>query len=129
MEARRRGADVSELESRLQAAQDTLAGLELFKFEVRALPPSDWEALVAQHPAAKDATHGWDFDPPTFWPALLEASTTADGEHLSAVEWAELFAGGHVNMAEKNTLINTALTLNTRTLGVQVGKGSAQTPS
>ncbi|WP_125911395.1 MULTISPECIES: hypothetical protein [Pseudonocardia] len=134
VEARRRGADTREVEQRLAAARTTLDSLESFKFEVRALPPADWEALVAQHPAAKDADHGWDFDPPTFWPALLEASVIdldagPDDPPMTAQDWADMFAQGEVNLAEKNALLNTALGLNTRSLGVQVGKGSAQTPS
>lgn len=128
LEAQRRGAPLPDLESARDRAQAVVEGLPRTEFMVRALPPKQWEDLVAEHPPADpDSGQAWA---PTFYPAMLAVTVTSDGESLTEGEWTTLFESGRgLTLAEKNTLINTALTLNTRASVVSdtVGKGSAQT--
>jgi hypothetical protein len=130
LDAQRRGdRNEAEHQRRHDAAQAAVDAQEMIVFTVRALPPKQWEALVDEHPAKDGATHGWDFDPDTFWGPMLEQAVTLDGEPWTVVEQDEMLANGNLNVGERNTLINTAVRLNTRTVGANVGKGSAQTSS
>lgn len=118
-----------ELLAAEEAAQARVEALETIEWLVRALSPSDYEALLAQHPAADDE-HA--YDAATFYPALLAETTSSGGESMTAQEWAEVTAsGGGLTLAELNYLVDTALRLNTTASVVQdaVGKGSSPTRS
>lgn len=129
LDAQRRGlAAVDDLEAARDAAQARVDELPRTDFTVRALPPKQWEDLVGEHqPTDPDSTLQWL---PSFYPALLEHTVSSDDETLTAAQWEQLFESPRgLTLAEKNTLINTALTLNTRASVVSdtVGKGSAAT--
>lgn len=130
--AARRGAEPRELVVARDAAQAVLESLPVNEWEIRALAPVDYAALVAEYPAKDGATHGWNFDPDTFLLPLLAETVSLDGERRDVETWQKLFASGKgLTEGQKNTLINTALELNTTATLVpdHVGKGSGQTPS
>lgn len=131
-DALRRGGPSPDQVAERDAAQAAVDDLDVQEWTVRALPPHEWELLVAEHPAHPDATHGEDFDPAAFYPAMLaETVSAADGEQLTAEQWRDLFTGGvGLTLGERNTLINTAIALNLSApvVSEQVGKGSGRTP-
>lgn len=130
LDAQRRGdRDEHKHQERRDAAQAAVDAQETIEFVVRAIPPSQWEALVDEYPAKEGASHGWDFHPDTFWSPMLAATVTLEGEPWTVAEQDEMLAAGNLNVGERNTLVNTAIRLNTRTVGAHVGKGSAQTSS
>ena len=95
-------------------------------FELRALPPDEWEILVDEHPPTEEQrARGDSWNVLTFRPALLAACVlTPDGEEpLTAEDWAELAAGRGMAAGELNLLYGTALDLNDRTPRDDVGKG------
>ncbi|MBN9791294.1 hypothetical protein DMP17_22185 [Pseudonocardia sp. TMWB2A] len=128
----RRGGPTEDQAAERDAAQAAVDDLAVQEWTVRALPPHEWELLVAEHPAQPGAAHGEDFDPGAFYPAMLAETVTAGGgETLTAAQWAQLFASGAgLTLGEKNTLINTALSLNLSApvVSEHVGKGSGRTP-
>lgn len=132
-DALRRGPAPSGLQQQYDDAKAAVDGLAVTEFVVRALSPADWEALVGQHPPADEKA---DWNAATFYPAMLAETVTMctkDGpESASPEEWIEMFRSGDgLTLGEKNTLINTALRLNTTAslVSPSVGKGSAQTRS
>jgi hypothetical protein len=131
LDAQRRGLppeQLADLEAARDAAQARVDELPRTDFTVRALPPKQWEDLVGEHqPTDPDSTLQWV---PSFYPALLEHTVSSDGETLTAAQWEKLFDSPRgLTLAEKNTLINAALNLNTRASVVSpaVGKDSAAT--
>lgn len=96
------------------------------RITLRALPASEWEALVGLHPPQPaDAARGAAWDVATFRPALLAASVvTDDGEEpLSEEDWAELIVTARMTAGEINALFNGACVLNDRSPDmVSVGK-------
>lgn len=75
---------------------------------VRALPPSDYEALLAEHPAAKDSDEpfGEDF-PKALFLACVEGDMTGE-------DW-EVFFEKSCSRQEKFELFGTAIMANNRT--------------
>lgn len=132
-EALRSGPAAEELLAAEHEAQDQVDELEALSYTIRALRPPDWEALIAQHPAQRKEDEADGFHPATFWPALLEETVTLDtddgAESATAAEWDEMFEAGELTLAEKNTLLNAAWTLNTSAavIPASVGKGSGAT--
>lgn len=127
--ALRSGADSAESVERERAARDRVDALEILHWTVRTLPADEWEALKSAHPALEGAEHGWDFDPGTFFPAMLAETVTLDGDREDEKYWAA--PTPPVGPAERQHLINTAIGLNASVSVVSeaVGKGSSQTPS
>lgn len=123
------GSPPPDVVEREQAARAAVAALDIDYWTVRTLPVDEWEALKSAHPAKPDATHGWDFEPETFHPALLAETVTLDGDSDDEKFWAN--PGGAVGPAERQHLINTAIGLNASVSVVSeaVGKGSRQTSS
>jgi hypothetical protein len=98
--------------------------------EVRALPPVEWDALVALHPPVGEGAERLRWDDATFRPALLAASVFApDGSQRDAQWWENLWKSGGVPAGEIETLYFTALSVNDRSPQVRVGKPSRETPS
>lgn len=133
--ARARGRVPAETQQRLDDAEAAVEQLEVREFVVRTLTPDDWDLLVGQHPPPEGADPDAQWDPATFFPALLAETvtlTTDDGPESSTVEdWAAMFTDGEFTTGEKNTLINTAVRLNTSAtlVSTAMGKGSGRTPS
>ena len=126
LDVQRRGAPDADAQARHDAATAAQDALETVEFTIHAIPPAQWEALVALYPAKDGATHGWDFDPDAFWTPMLAATVTIDGQPWTEADQAEDAAA--LTIGERNTLINTAVALNTRTIGATV-EDSAQTSS
>lgn len=113
-----------------QEVRDARAALDALYEDVvvRALPPAQFEALVAEHPPTDEqADEGLTWDPATFVPALLAACVDLP---WSAEEWAELCTAGPLALGEITALFETAVQINGRAPDLRLlGKGSAQTPS
>lgn len=125
--------DRGGLERRVERAR---AALDPFyaRLVVRALPPDDMDALVAEHPPtdedkAKAKERGGDaaWSPATFGPALLAACVSTEDDPdkpaMSADEWSEITSSGPVSSGELRYLLTTALDINDRTPDPTLGKG------
>lgn len=108
---------VHELEARVDALYEYVT--------VQALPASDMEALIAQHPP-KDDQKGFTFNPETFYPALLAACV--EGPE-TADDWNQMINSRELVIGEVNALVRTAMELNDRSPNVIMGKGLTTTPS
>lgn len=103
----RAGEAVKEARAALEAAQGLLA--ECYEPVVlRAMPPKEFEELVAQHPARKDETERWNND--TFPRAAFLASVTGE---LSRTEW-ETVLDEQLSEGERNAICLDALRVNAR---------------
>lgn len=126
----RRGGPSAEQVAERDAAQAAVDALVVDVWVVRALPPDQFEALRSEHPPKPDAKHGEDFDPAGFYPLLLAECVTGGGERFTPEQWQDLFTSGvGLTLGERNTLINTALTLNVGAplVSEHVGKDSGPT--
>ncbi len=116
--------DVAAERARVELAQSALDELPVERVTVRALPPSDWEALVEAHPppdGGKQNNAVWNVS--TFRTALLAVSVVLpDGE--DPPDWDELTRAGHLTAGELNMLFEAAITVNARAPQVSTGKGS-----
>jgi hypothetical protein len=113
--------DVAAERARVEVAQSVLDELPVERVMLRALSPSDWEALVEAHPPP-DPKSGAAWNVATFRSALLAASVVVpDGEEPP--DWDELTREGHLTAAELNTLFDAAIGLNARAPLVSTGKG------
>lgn len=98
--------------------------------EVRALPPVEWDALVALHPPAGEDAARMRWDDAGFRPALLAACVFApDGSQRDAAWWEQLWTSGGVPAGEIETLYFTAIAVNDRAPLSSTGKDSAGTPN
>lgn len=125
--ARSRGSvDMAALRARVSAAQDAFDALEFEDVTVRALPPSEWEALLDLHPPAEDQRGGERWNVQTFRPALLAVSVVpAQGdEPMTESDWEQLAKEGSIAAGELGMLFDAAVSLNLRTPATSVGKGS-----
>lgn len=99
---------------------------------VRALPPAEMEALLAEHPAA-DEQHGVPFHRATFVPALLARCVFDDPEAtepaMTEPEWAEEFAKGSGSLGELGALFSACWQVNDRSPDPRLPKGSTPTIS
>lgn len=77
---------------------------------VRALPPLEYEQLVAAHPPTG---HRATYDKATFVPALL-AATVVDDDPLTEDEWAAVVANGPLSAGEVDELVDAARRVNDR---------------
>jgi hypothetical protein len=99
-----------------------LAALEVLEVTLVALPPDEWEELVALHPPTPEQqAQGFQWDKTTFRPALLTVSVRT--ENGVAVDWARLSKEGQITAGELNTLYEAAVMLNMRGISASVGKG------
>jgi hypothetical protein len=113
--------DLAAERARVEVAQSALDELPVEKVVLRALPPSDWEALVEAHPPPKDRVAELAWNPSTFRAALLSASVVLpDGEEPP--DWEELTRGGHLTAGELNALFEAAVSINARAPQVSTGK-------
>lgn len=101
-------------------------GADPERFELCAIPPGEWEALVALHPPTEQQVAvGDQWNIATFRPALLAVSVNPpDGEDaLTESDWADAAAQGWLTIGELNVLFGVAISLNDRSPLVSVGKG------
>lgn len=91
---------------------------------IRALPPAEFEELVAAHPSSKEQRDKngpaavWNVD--TFVPALLAACVDSD---MTADDWTEVTSKGPMATGEVAALFQAALQVNDRTPDEHLGKG------
>lgn len=85
---------------------------------VRALPPRDFEALMAAHPVPEDQKDGGLWNDKTFPRALFLAC--ADG--MSSSEWED-FLDSQCSQAERLQLFDAAIGVNLRAPSYAVPKG------
>jgi hypothetical protein len=94
-------------------AAEEAAAAELGKLAepvtVRAMPPADWEALVAAHPPQPKTDSQWD--EATFMPAAVAGSVDSD---MTEEDWAEFFASDRCSVGERDALWILVLALNLR---------------
>lgn len=112
--------DLDVERARVDLARSALDELPVERIVLRALPPSDWEALIAAHPAPADQP-GAMWNVYTLRPELLAASVVLpEGEE--SPDWDEMYRGGHLTAAELGSLFNAAVELNARAPQVSTGK-------
>lgn len=94
-------------------AAEEAAAAELGKLAepvtVHAVPPADWEALVAAHPPGEGVDAEWD--EVTFRPAAVAACVDSD---MTEEDWAEFFASDRCSVGERDALWIVVLALNLR---------------
>jgi len=99
---------------------------------VRALPPAEMEALLAEHPAADDPA-GLPFHRATFVPALLARCVFDDPDTaapaLTEDEWVTEVAKGSSSLGEVGGLFAACWEVNDRTPDRRIPKGSTTTRS
>jgi len=99
---------------------------------VRALPPAEMEALLAEHPADKD-TRTVPFHQATFVPALLARCVFDDPDTtqpaMTEDEWAAESTKGSSSLGEISTLFAACWEVNDRTPDRRIPKGSTTTRS
>lgn len=118
-DARARGANLAAHEIRLAQVAAELDAADVVEVHLTALPPDQWEALVAEHPPlSEDLARGAQWDTATFRPALLAASVPPPSP-----DWDVMAKEGHITAGEYDALFDAALALNLRGLQPAVGKG------
>lgn len=95
---------------------------------LRALPPAEMEALIAEHPPEDvDTARGEPFHRATLIPALLAVcvydDTDATEPALTVAEWAEQVAKGSGSAGEIAGLFQAVWQLNDRTPDANIPKG------
>jgi len=126
--AEQAGQDTAELNTRVEAAQVAVDAC-FEHMAVNALPPTDFEELVAAHPptvAQRQQDPSVQWNDATFRTAVLAACVEGD---LTETDWTEMIAKGQVTLGEVRALVQAAIATNDRSVDVRVGKGSTQTPS
>lgn len=116
----------TEAQDRVLAARAAIDAQPAVTFVVRCIPPPEYEALVALHPATEaQAAKGQDVNLAEFRPAILAACVTPpDGQPAyTAEDWQTFARDGRVSFGEQTLLVSTAVALNTRSVQVAAGKG------
>lgn len=111
--------------AQLDEARDALAAQPAETFTFRCLPGKRWEELVDAHPPTDEQRRqGWQWDVPTFRPALLAACHIPDDEqdHLDVRGWVEVAEEGQLRPGELELLFATAVQLNARAPSASLGK-------
>lgn len=123
--------DLTGLERRVERARTALAPF-YERLVVRALPPDEMDALIAEHPPtdeqkakAKERGGEASWNPDTFAVALLSACVSTEDDPdkpvMSEQEWVEVKPS--VSSGEFRYLINTAYDINDRSPDPDLGKG------
>lgn len=95
---------------------------------VQALPPADFEALIAAHPPepAADGEASDDAWNPDTFPRPCFLACVAPTDDMSAEDWAQVF-DNNLSAAEQTMLCNAAIMINVRRLDeIQVPKDWTQ---
>lgn len=104
---------VAEAEQAVQACYEQLA--------ITALPPAEWEALLAAHPATEQQRKdGAWCNNTTFLPALLAACI--EGDETEA-DWADLITKGAITQGEVTALSVAVHNINLRSPDPLLPKG------
>jgi hypothetical protein len=133
-EAEARKAVSTALRQRVDAAQAAVDDCYQL-LTVRALPPSEMESLLAEHPATDEQrTQGAvPFNRTTFVPALLARCVFDDPDSpepaLTEQEWVEELAKGSSSLGEVGALFAACWQVNDRTPDQRIPKGSTPTSS
>lgn len=117
------GADHTGLRARVDAAQAAVDS-HCETIRLHALPPAEFEALIAAHPPPDGSRDGWDET--TLRAPLVAACAEGD---MTEDDWAELLTKGPVTTGEARALFAAALGVNDRTADLRVGKDSTPTRS
>jgi hypothetical protein len=121
LDAQRRGDVLEPFQSRVEAAEKALDEQPCTVFTVHAIPPKRWDELSAQHqPTAEQRQQGWQWNIPTFRPALLAEAAEPKFE---PERWVVLAATGKIAPGELDTLFAQAVRASNRIPRVDVGKG------
>jgi hypothetical protein len=114
-------AEAGSARAALDAARAELdACFETITFQ--ALPPDDFEALVAAHPPkTRPDRDEWE---KTFEPALIALCAQGD---LGEQWWLDYLASGKVSSGERDALFRNALAANVRARSTSLPKGSSAT--
>lgn len=122
-DGRARGwTDLGALQRGVDRARERRDGFYAF-LTVRALPPVEFEELIAAHPPTDEQRKKHDrivWNPDTFVPALLAAAIESD---MTAEDWAEVTSKGPIATGEVGALFNAAMQVNDRTPDPHMGKG------
>lgn len=132
-EAEARQRVTTALRQRLAAAEQTLDDCYVL-LTIRALPPAELEALLAEHPAGEDEREqGLPFARKTFAPALMARCVFDDAEApepaLTAEEWADELAKGSSSMGEISAIFGACWQVNDRSPDARIPKGLTPTTS
>lgn len=115
----------AEQQARVDAARAASEAQMVVKLEVKCLPPAEWEALIAAHPAPpSEPNMSWNLA--TFRPAVCAACVVPpdDETPYTLAEWNELVrVHGALSAGEEDLIFMTAVQLNTRAVQVGAGKG------
>lgn len=114
-------------QARIEKAQKASAAQLVVTLEVKCLPPAEWEALLAMHPALPSEPN-MSWNTATFRPAVCAACVVPpdDETPYTVAEWNELVrVHGALSSGEEDLLFMTAVQLNQRAVQVQpqMGKG------
>lgn len=92
---------------------------------ITAIPPVDWEGLVAGHPPTDQqrANGGW-CNSDTFAPALL--AVCVEGDETEA-DWADAITKGGMSQGEATALVQAVYDINLRILDPDLPKDSTPT--
>lgn len=130
-EADSRHAVTTAMRARVEAAEAALDAC-FTVLVVRAIPPADMEALIAEHPST-DADDAVPFSRKTFVPALLARcvfdSTDAEKPAMSEAEWIDEVSAGSSSLGEVGALFTACWQINDRTPDARIPKGSTPTTS
>lgn len=121
-----RGEAAEQARQRVLDAQRAIDEADVEIFTIRTLPPDEWEALIALHPATEEqAAKGWAWNATTLRPDLLAVAVVPpEGEAAyTAEDWQTFAREGMVSPGEQDLLFATAVGLNQRVVQVGPGKG------
>lgn len=113
-------AAVAEARTQVAEAEEALAACYAH-IRLTAMPPDDYEALVALHPPRPDS-QDTEWDGTTFPKACFLACAT----DLTPEEW-EPFLTGNLSFAERDDLFYLAQAVNVRLVNKALPKGSTPT--
>lgn len=101
---------VADAEERLEAAREAVEAC-YEPVTLVAMPPTEFEALIAEHPAREGEEEAWNSD--TFPRAVFLACVQSGEDDPTAEEWAEL-VDRSLSQGERTALLMAALTVNAR---------------
>lgn len=129
-EAEARRNVTTAMRARVEHAQEAVDACYTL-LTVRAIPPADMEALLAEHPAADD--RGMPFNRATFVPALLARCVFDDQDAekpaMTESDWIAEISSGSSSLGEIGALFTACWQVNDRTPDNRIPKGSTPTPS
>lgn len=111
---------------RIEQAREALAAC-YEPLGLTAMPPQDWDDLIAEHPPPEQFKDRMWCDPVTFLPAALAACS--DAEDLTEADWADHVKRGSMAPGEVRALLDDLVMLHDRSPDPDLPKGSTPTRS